>query len=52
MFHTYPLCACCRDDINEAQKSPGAFPNIDLLHRVYSEGLDLDIQVEELTSSS
>jgi len=26
-----------RDDVDEAQRSPGAFPNIDLLHRVYNE---------------
>lgn len=37
-----------RDDVEEAQRTPGAFPNIDLLHRVYNEGLELDFCVQEL----
>eukprot|EP00983_Pelagomonas_calceolata_P089111 1157278-Pelagomonas_calceolata.AAC.4 len=41
------LCMYDRDDVEEAQRSPGAFPNIDLLHRVYNEGLELDFCVQE-----
>lgn len=36
-----------RDDVDEAQRTPGAFPNMDLLHRVYNEGLVLDFSVQE-----
>ena len=36
-----------RDDVDEAQRIPGAFPNIELLHRVYNEGLELDFCVQE-----
>jgi len=42
------LCMYDRDDVEEAQRTPGAFPNIDLLHRVYNEGLELDFCVQEL----
>jgi len=41
------LCMYDRDDVDEAQRSPGAFPNIDLLHRVYNEGLELEFCVQE-----
>eukprot|EP00195_Chlamydomonas_chlamydogama_P012439 CAMPEP_0202911274 /NCGR_PEP_ID=MMETSP1392-20130828/54491_2 /ASSEMBLY_ACC=CAM_ASM_000868 /TAXON_ID=225041 /ORGANISM="Chlamydomonas chlamydogama, Strain SAG 11-48b" /LENGTH=152 /DNA_ID= /DNA_START= /DNA_END= /DNA_ORIENTATION= len=45
------LCMYDRDDINEAQNSPGQFPNIDLLYRVYNQGLDVEFEVEELPPS-
>ncbi|KAG2488405.1 hypothetical protein HYH03_013089 [Edaphochlamys debaryana] len=41
------LCMYDRDDVAEAQNSPGDYPNIDLLYRVYNEGLDLEFKVEE-----
>lgn len=41
------LCMYDRDDVNEAQKSPGDYPNIDLLFRVYNEGMDLEFVVDE-----
>ena len=41
------LCMYDRDDVDEAQRIPGAFPNIELLHRVYNEGLELDFCVQE-----
>lgn len=41
------LCMFDQDDVREAQSKPGNFPNIDLLFRVYNQGLDLDIVVEE-----
>jgi hypothetical protein len=44
------LCMFDKDDVDQARSSPGQFPNIDLLHRVYNEGLDLDFVVEELGS--
>lgn len=31
-----------------ARAAPGDFPNIDLLQRVYSEGLEMDFVVEEV----
>eukprot|EP00878_Enallax_costatus_P023081 GHUV01024540.1.p1 GENE.GHUV01024540.1~~GHUV01024540.1.p1 ORF type:complete len:150 (-),score=14.61 GHUV01024540.1:183-632(-) len=42
------LCMYDRDDVNEARNKPGEFPNIDLLHRVYNEGLDLEFVVDEI----
>jgi hypothetical protein len=33
--------------VSDARAAPGTFPNIDLLHRVYNEGLELDFVVEE-----
>lgn len=42
------LCMYDRDDVEGARTSPGQFPNIDLLHRVYNEGLDLEFAVDEL----
>lgn len=42
------LCMYDRDDVNEARDKPGEFPNIDLLHRVYNEGLELEFEVDEL----
>eukprot|EP00882_Tetradesmus_deserticola_P001935 GHRQ01002074.1.p1 GENE.GHRQ01002074.1~~GHRQ01002074.1.p1 ORF type:complete len:154 (+),score=33.23 GHRQ01002074.1:208-669(+) len=44
------LCMYDKDDVDQARSSPGQFPNIDLLHRVYNEGLDLQFVVEELGS--
>ncbi|KAG2440677.1 hypothetical protein HYH02_010256 [Chlamydomonas schloesseri] len=41
------LCMYDRDDVEEAQKSPGDYPNIDLLFRVYNQGMDLEFEVEE-----
>lgn len=41
------LCMYDRDDVQEAQNSPGEYPNIDLLFRVYNQGLDLEFVVEE-----
>lgn len=43
------LCMYDRDDVDEAQRSPGAFPNIDLLHCVYNQGLEVTFQVDEFT---
>ena len=42
------LCMYDREDISEAEKSPGAFPNIDLLYRVYNQGLEVEFVVEEV----
>ncbi|KAF8065788.1 hypothetical protein HT031_002848 [Scenedesmus sp. PABB004] len=41
------LCMYDRDDVAAAREAPGAFPNIDLLHRIYNEGLDVEFVVEE-----
>ncbi|GLC40050.1 hypothetical protein PLESTF_001971400 [Pleodorina starrii] len=41
------LCMFDRDDVQEAQNSPGDYPNIDLLFRVYNQGMDLEFIVEE-----
>ncbi|KAG2425454.1 hypothetical protein HXX76_013664 [Chlamydomonas incerta] len=41
------LCMYDRDDVDEAQKTPGDYPNIDLLFRVYNQGMDLEFEVEE-----
>lgn len=41
------LCMYDRDDVEDAQQSPGDYPNIDLLFRVYNQGLDLEFVVEE-----
>ncbi|PNW83735.1 hypothetical protein CHLRE_05g241100v5 [Chlamydomonas reinhardtii] len=41
------LCMYDRDDVEEAQKAPGDYPNIDLLFRVYNQGMDLEFEVEE-----
>ncbi|GFR51613.1 hypothetical protein Agub_g14039 [Astrephomene gubernaculifera] len=41
------LCMYDRDDVQEAQNTPGDYPNIDLLFRVYSQGMDLEFVVEE-----
>lgn len=43
------LCMFDRDDVADARSSPGTFPNIDLLHRVYNEGLELEFVVDEVT---
>lgn len=45
------LCMYDRDDVAEARANPGAFPNIDLLHRVYNDGMDVEFVVEELGAS-
>lgn len=42
------LCMYDRDDVNEARNKPGEFPNIDLLHRVYNEGMELEFVVDEI----
>lgn len=42
------LCMFDKEDVSAARSSPGDFPNIDLLHRVYNEGLELEFVVEEL----
>jgi hypothetical protein len=42
------LCMYDRDDVTAAEREPGAFPNIDLLQRVYSEGMEVAFVVEEL----
>ena len=42
------LCMFDRDDVDEAKSEAGVFPNIDLLVKVYNEGLDLEMVVEEL----
>ncbi|MEW5302128.1 MAG: hypothetical protein WDW36_004938 [Sanguina aurantia] len=41
------LCMYDRDDVDAAANSPGDYPNIDLLQRVYNQGLELDFVVEE-----
>mmetsp|Transcript_5304 Transcript_5304/g.9178 ORF Transcript_5304/g.9178 Transcript_5304/m.9178 type:complete len:157 (-) Transcript_5304:324-794(-) len=41
------LCMYDRDDVAEAEQKPGTFPNIDLLQRVYNEGMELQFVVEE-----
>jgi hypothetical protein len=41
------LCMYDRDDVAAARVKPGAYPNIDLLERVYREGLDVEVVVEE-----
>ena len=42
------LCMYDRDDVEKARSEPGVFPNIDLLHKVYTEGLDLEVKVEDV----
>jgi hypothetical protein len=46
------LCMYDRDDVSDATREPGVFPNIDLLHRVYNEGLELELAVDELPLSA
>jgi hypothetical protein len=41
------LCMYDRDDVASARVKPGAYPNIELLERVYREGLDVEVVVEE-----
>jgi hypothetical protein len=41
------LCMFDREDVDQAQQQPGDYPNIDLLQRVYAEGLDLELVVEQ-----
>ncbi|GIL49184.1 hypothetical protein Vafri_5653 [Volvox africanus] len=41
------LCMYDRDDVQDAQNSPGEYPNIDLLFRVYNQGMDLEFVVDE-----
>jgi len=42
------LCMYDRDDVAAARaKGPGLYPSIDLLERVYREGLDVEVVVEE-----
>ena len=41
------LCMYDKDDVEEAQKHPGQYPNIDLLFRIYNQGLELEFQVED-----
>lgn len=38
--------------MSDARAHPGNFPNIDLLHRVYNEGLELEFVVEEIVATS
>jgi hypothetical protein len=45
------LCMYDRDDVEEAGRSPGTFPNIDLLQRVYNQRLDISFLVEEIGGS-
>eukprot|EP00877_Chromochloris_zofingiensis_P009097 jgi/Chrzof1/4440/Cz14g13080.t1 len=42
------LCMYDRDDIEQAERSPGEYPNIDLLQRIYKQGLDMKFEVDEL----
>ncbi|KAL6762117.1 hypothetical protein V8C86DRAFT_2525281 [Haematococcus lacustris] len=42
------LCMYDRDDVDAASRSPGEFPNIDLLQKVYEQGLDVELVVEEV----
>lgn len=41
------LCMYDRDDVDGAARRPGDYPNIDLLQRIYKDGLDLEFVVEE-----
>jgi len=41
------LCMFDQDDVSAAARRPGDYPNIDLLQRVYAEGLELTIELEE-----
>jgi hypothetical protein len=43
------LCMFDKDDVSAARSNPGDFPNIDLLHRVYNEGLEMDFVVDEIS---
>jgi hypothetical protein len=36
-----------QDDVTAAARAPGDYPVIDLLQRVYKEGLELTIALEE-----
>eukprot|EP00798_Chlamydomonas_sp_ICE-L_P011064 gene11064-18671_t len=42
------LCMYDQDDVAEAGANPGQYPNIDLLQKVYSEGMDVAFVVEEV----
>lgn len=42
------LCMYDKDDVAAARNAPGDFPNIDLLQRVYAEGLEMDFVVDEV----
>jgi hypothetical protein len=42
------LCMYDKEDVEAAQRSPGDYPNIDLLQRVYNQGLELEFVVEEI----
>lgn len=46
------LCMYDRDDVSAAERSPGSYPCIDLLQRVYAEGLELDFEVEEFAPAA
>lgn len=46
------LCMYDQDDVEAAETAPGDYPNIDLLTRVYNEGLDLEFVVEETVPRS
>ncbi|GFH26731.1 uncharacterized protein HaLaN_24927 [Haematococcus lacustris] len=46
------LCMYDRDDVDAASRSPGEFPNIDLLQKVYEQGLDVELVVEEVGSNT
>lgn len=41
------LCMYDRDDVAAARSKPGLYPNIDVLERIYREGLDVEVVVEE-----
>lgn len=45
------LCMYDRDDVEEARRAPGSFPNIDLLQRVYNQRLELAFTVEEAAAA-
>jgi hypothetical protein len=42
------LCMYDRDDVDAAGRRPGDYPCIDLLQRVYNQGLELELQVDLL----
>lgn len=41
------LCMYDRDDVAAARAKPGLYPNIDVLERIYREGLEVEVVVEE-----
>lgn len=41
------LCMYDRDDVEAARSTPGDYPNIDLLYKVYEQGLEYSLVVEE-----